>query len=87
MSDIDINVLLGMVYLLMILINLDSLIILVIVGYNVGLGCLKCWCLMFVWLVEGVIFVEMILFNEICMYVKNVLLNVMYYSVLLIGCL
>lgn len=85
MYDIDINIQFGIWYLVDIYNNFDSLLVFVIVGYNVGLGWLCQWCQVLMQLVEGVIFVEMILFNEMCDYVKNVLLNIVYYVVFFEG--
>lgn len=86
-NDININLLLGISYLDMVLNNLEGLEILVIVGYNVGFGCLCIWCVILLCLVEGVIFVEIIFFNEIWGYVKNVMFNVIYYVVMFENCL
>jgi len=84
-ADIETNLTLGTSYLRMVLDDLDDLPILATAGYNAGPGRPRAWRATLTRPVEGAIFAETIPFNETRDYVKKVMSNAVYYSVLITG--
>ncbi|MEO0047690.1 MAG: hypothetical protein RLZZ410_649 [Pseudomonadota bacterium] len=82
LSDMNTNLTLGSNYLNMVLQDLDGSWALASAAYNAGPGRPKLWREKLPRAVEGAIFAETIPFNETRGYVKNVLSNANYYSVL-----
>ncbi|MCZ7653761.1 MAG: lytic transglycosylase domain-containing protein [Rhodocyclaceae bacterium] len=82
-QDTDTNVTLGTNYLKMVLDDLDSHPVLASAAYNAGPGRARRW--RDVKPIEGAIYAETIPFNETRDYVKKVMSNAVYYSVLFDG--
>ncbi len=85
MDDPSVNIMLGTNYLNMVLNDLDGSWALASAAYNAGPGRPKNWRSSLNRTVEGAIFAETIPFSETRGYVKNVLSNATYYSVLISG--
>ena len=83
--DLDTNLTLGTSYLRMVLDDLDNLPVLATAAYNAGPGRPRAWRSTLTRPVEGAIFAETIPFNETRDYVKKVMSNATYYSVLITG--
>lgn len=83
-NDRDVNVLLGTSYMRIILEDLDDHPLLASAAYNAGPGRAKRWRSNTSTL-EGAIYAETIPFNETRDYVKKVLSNAVYYSILFNG--
>src|SRR5690606_5795696 len=84
-NDFDTNTILGTNYLNMVLQDLNGSELLATAGYNAGPGRPKRWRSQLLTPVEGAIFAETIPFTETRLYVKNVLSNAVYYSMLFSG--
>ncbi len=84
-ADLDTNLTLGTSYLRMVLDDLDNLPVLATAAYNAGPGRPRAWRSTLIRPVEGAIFAETIPFNETRDYVKKVMSNATYYSVLITG--
>ncbi len=84
-NDFDTNTVLGTSYMNMVLRDLDGSQMLATAGYNAGPGRPKRWRASLPSRVEGAIFAETIPFTETRLYVKNVLSNTAYYSMLFTG--
>ncbi|MBU1236324.1 MAG: lytic transglycosylase domain-containing protein [Gammaproteobacteria bacterium] len=81
MHDLDTNISLGTSYLKMVLDSLDDQPVLASAGYNAGPRRARQW--RSEQALEGAIYVETIPFNETRDYVKKVMSNAVYYSILL----
>ncbi|MDY7576918.1 transglycosylase SLT domain-containing protein [Herbaspirillum sp. RTI4] len=81
-NDINTNLLLGTSYLSMVQNDLDGSEVLATAAYNAGPGRSRTWRASLTRPVEGAIFAETIPFSETRGYVKNVMSNTIYYSVL-----
>src|SRR5690606_4145197 len=84
-NDFDTNTILGTNYLNMVLQQLDQSEVLASAGYNAGPGRPIRWRSRLQAPVEGAIFAETIPFTETRLYVKNVLSNATYYSMMFSG--
>lgn len=84
-NDFEVNTLLGTNYLNMVLQQLDGSQVLASAGYNAGPGRPINWRARLGNSVEGAIFAETIPFTETRLYVKNVLSNATYYSMMFSG--
>lgn len=84
-NEFEINTILGTNYLNMVLAQLDGSEVLASAGYNAGPGRPINWRSRLQGPVEGAIFAETIPFTETRLYVKNVLSNATYYSMLFTG--
>lgn len=82
-NDTETNVLLGTSYMRMVMENLDNHAVLASAAYNAGPGRAKRWRADQP--LEGAIYAESIPFNETRDYVKKVMSNAVYYSVLFNG--
>ena len=85
LKDTQTNLTLGSHYLNMVLQDLDGSWVLASAAYNAGPSRPKSWREKLTQSTEGAIFVESIPFNETRTYVKNVLANATYYSLLMDG--
>ena len=85
LKDTQTNLTLGSHYLNMVLQDLDGSWVLASAAYNAGPSRPKSWREKLTQSTEGAIFVESIPFNETRAYVKNVLANATYYSLLMDG--
>ena len=81
-NELEVNLQLGTGYLKMVLDDLDGLPILATAAYNAGPGRPRAWRSSLAKPVEGAVFAETIPFNETRDYVKKVMSNSVYYSVL-----
>lgn len=84
-NDFEVNTILGTNYLNMVLQQLDGSQVLASAGYNAGPGRPINWRSRLSGPVEGAIFAETIPFTETRLYVKNVLSNATYYSMMFSG--
>ena len=84
-NDFDTNTILGTQYLNMVLQQLDRSEVLASAGYNAGPKRPIRWRSRLAAPVEGAIFAETIPFTETRLYVKNVLSNATYYSMVFTG--
>ncbi len=84
-NDFDTNTVLGTSYMNMVLQGLGGSQLLATAGYNAGPGRPKRWRAQLQAPVEGAIFAETIPFTETRLYVKNVLSNAVWYSMLFSG--
>lgn len=84
-NDFDTNTILGTNYLNMVLQQLDGSEVLASAGYNAGPKRPILWRSRLQAPVEGAIFAETIPFTETRLYVKNVLSNATYYSMMFTG--
>lgn len=84
-NDFEVNTILGTNYLNMVLQQLDGSQVLASAGYNAGPGRPINWRSRLGNPVEGAIFAETIPFTETRLYVKNVLSNATYYSMMFSG--
>lgn len=84
-NDFDTNTILGTNYLGMVLGNLNGNEVLATAGYNAGPGRSVSWRSTLSAPVEGAIFAETIPFTETRLYVKNVMSNTIYYSMMFTG--
>ncbi|QAA94511.1 lytic transglycosylase domain-containing protein [Pollutimonas thiosulfatoxidans] len=84
-NDFDTNTILGTNYLSMVLNDLNGSQVLATAGYNAGPGRPVQWRSKLRAPVEGAIFAETIPFTETRLYVKNVLSNTSYYSMMFTG--
>lgn len=82
-NDTDVNVLLGTSYMRIVMENLDNHPVLASAAYNAGPGRAKRWRADQA--LEGAIYAESIPFSETRDYVKKVMSNAVYYSVLFNG--
>ncbi len=82
-SNLDTNITLGTSYLRMVLDQLDNQEVLATAAYNAGPGRARSWRASLAAPVEGAIYAETIPFNETRDYVKRVMSNAIYYSMLL----
>ena len=82
-NDTETNLLLGTSYMRMVLDGLDNHPVLASAAYNAGPGRARKW--QDVKPMEGAIYAETIPFNETRDYVKKVMSNAIYYSVLFNG--
>lgn len=82
-NDTDVNVLLGTSYMRIVMENLDNHPVLASAAYNAGPGRAKRWRAERA--LEGAIYAETIPFSETRDYVKKVMSNAVYYSVLFNG--
>ncbi|MDR1889983.1 MAG: lytic transglycosylase domain-containing protein [Zoogloeaceae bacterium] len=82
-NDTDTNLLLGTAYMRMVLESLHQHPVLASAAYNAGPGRAKRWCANEP--LEGAIYAETIPFDETRDYVKKVMSNAVYYSVLFTG--
>jgi soluble lytic murein transglycosylase len=85
LKETQTNLTLGSHYLNMVLKDLDDSWVLASAAYNAGPSRPKSWRERLNQSTEGAIFVESIPFNETRIYVKNVLANASYYSLLMDG--
>jgi soluble lytic murein transglycosylase len=85
LKDTQTNLTLGSHYLNMVLQDLDGSWVLASAAYNAGPSRPKSWREKLTQSTEGAIFIESIPFNETRTYVKNVLANATYYSLLMEG--
>jgi len=85
LKDTQTNLTLGSHYLNMVLQDLDGSWVLASAAYNAGPSRPKSWREKLTQSTEGAIFIESIPFNETRTYVKNVLANATYYSLLMDG--
>jgi soluble lytic murein transglycosylase len=85
LKETQTNLTLGSHYLNMVLKDLDDSWVLASAAYNAGPSRPKSWRERLNQSTEGAIFVESIPFNETRTYVKNVLANASYYSLLMDG--
>ena len=85
LKETQVNLTLGSHYLNMVLKDLDDSWVLASAAYNAGPSRPKSWREKLNQTTEGAIFVESIPFNETRTYVKNVLANASYYSILMDG--
>ena len=83
MTDTETNVLLGTNYMRLVMENLDNHPVLASAAYNAGPGRAKKWRADVP--LEGAIYAETIPFNETRDYVKKVMSNAVYYSILFNG--
>lgn len=84
-NDFEINTILGTNYLRMVLDRLDGSEVLASAGYNAGPKRPIRWRSRLSAPVEGAVFAETIPFTETRLYVKNVLSNAVYYSMMFTG--
>ncbi|HUH88256.1 MAG TPA: transglycosylase SLT domain-containing protein [Pusillimonas sp.] len=84
-NDFDTNTILGTNYLGMVLGQLNGSQLLATAGYNAGPGRPVQWRSKLGGTVEGAVFAETIPFTETRLYVKHVLSNAVYYSMLFTG--
>lgn len=84
-NDFEVNTILGTNYLNMVLQQLDGSEVLASAGYNAGPKRSINWRSRLQGPVEGAVFAETIPFTETRLYVKNVLSNATYYSMLFSG--
>ncbi|WP_255475081.1 lytic transglycosylase domain-containing protein [Pusillimonas sp. ANT_WB101] len=84
-NDFDTNTILGTNYLSMVLNNLSGNEVLATAGYNAGPGRSISWRSTLSAPVEGAVFAETIPFTETRLYVKNVMSNTIYYSMMFTG--
>ncbi|WP_323012095.1 transglycosylase SLT domain-containing protein [Castellaniella sp.] len=84
-NDFDTNTVLGTSYMDMVLQGLGGSQLLATAGYNAGPGRPKRWRSQLQAPVEGAIFAETIPFTETRLYVKNVMSNAVWYSMLFNG--
>lgn len=84
-NEFEVNTILGTNYLNMVLGQLDGSEVLASAGYNAGPGRPINWRSRLQGPVEGAVFAETIPFTETRLYVKNVLSNATYYSMLFTG--
>lgn len=84
-NDFDTNTVLGTNYLRMVLNDLSGSEVLATAGYNAGPGRPVQWRSKLAAPVEGAIFAETIPFTETRLYVKNVMSNATYYSMMFTG--
>jgi soluble lytic murein transglycosylase len=84
-NDFDTNTVLGTNYLRMVLNDLNGSEVLATAGYNAGPGRPVQWRSKLAAPVEGAIFAETIPFTETRLYVKNVMSNAIYYSMMFTG--
>ncbi|WP_416232912.1 transglycosylase SLT domain-containing protein [Castellaniella sp.] len=84
-NDFDTNTVLGTNYMNMVLQGLGGSQLLATAGYNAGPGRPKRWRSQLQAPVEGAIFAETIPFTETRLYVKNVMSNTVWYSMLFSG--
>src|SRR5690554_2717605 len=84
-NDFDTNTILGTNYLDMVLDDLNGSEVLATAGYNAGPRRPVQWRAKLAAPVEGAIFAETIPFTETRLYVKNVMSNAVYYSMLFTG--
>lgn len=84
-NDFDTNTILGTNYLSMVLNDLNGSEVLATAGYNAGPRRPVQWRSKFKAPVEGAIFAETIPFTETRLYVKNVMSNATYYSMMFTG--
>lgn len=84
-NDFEVNTVLGTNYLNMVLQQLNGSEVLASAGYNAGPGRPINWRSRLQGPVEGAIFAETIPFTETRLYVKNVLSNATYYSMVFSG--
>jgi soluble lytic murein transglycosylase len=82
-NDTDVNVLLGTSYMRMVMENLDNHPVLASAAYNAGPGRARRW--RSEQAIEGAIYAETIPFTETRDYVKKVMSNAVYYSILFNG--
>ncbi|MDR2636920.1 MAG: lytic transglycosylase domain-containing protein [Zoogloeaceae bacterium] len=82
-NDPDINLLLGTHYMRMVLESLSNHPVLASAAYNAGPGRARRWCADIP--LEGAIYAETIPFNETRDYVKKVMSNSVYYTILFTG--
>jgi soluble lytic murein transglycosylase len=79
-NDTETNLLLGTSYMRMVMERLDNHPVLASAAYNAGPGRARRW--QAEWPLEGAVYAETIPFNETRNYVKEVMSNAVYYSVL-----
>jgi soluble lytic murein transglycosylase len=84
-NEFEVNTVLGTNYLNIVLGQLDGSQVLASAGYNAGPGRPRQWRSRLNGSVEGAIFAETIPFTETRLYVKNVLSNATYYSMMFSG--
>lgn len=84
-NDFDTNTILGTSYLGMVLDQLNGSQLLATAGYNAGPGRPVQWRSKLTGPVEGAVFAETIPFTETRLYVKHVLSNAVYYSMMFTG--
>lgn len=84
-NDFDTNTILGTSYLDMVLGQLNGSQLLATAGYNAGPGRPVQWRSKLTGPVEGAVFAETIPFTETRLYVKNVMSNAVYYSMMFTG--
>lgn len=84
-NEFEVNTVLGTNYLSIVLGQLDGSQVLASAGYNAGPGRPRQWRSRLNASVEGAIFAETIPFTETRLYVKNVLSNATYYSMMFSG--
>ncbi|WP_397475837.1 transglycosylase SLT domain-containing protein [Pusillimonas sp.] len=84
-NDFDTNTILGTRYLDMVLSQLNGSQLLATAGYNAGPGRPVQWRSKLTGPVEGAVFAETIPFTETRLYVKHVLSNAVYYSMMFTG--
>ncbi|TFL14944.1 lytic transglycosylase domain-containing protein [Pusillimonas caeni] len=84
-NDFDTNTILGTSYLDMVLGQLNGSQLLATAGYNAGPGRPVQWRSKLTGPVEGAVFAETIPFTETRLYVKNVMSNAVYYSMMFSG--
>lgn len=84
-NDFDTNTILGTSYMGMVLDKLNGSQLLATAGYNAGPGRPVQWRSKLGGTVEGAIFAETIPFTETRLYVKNVMSNAVYYSMMFNG--
>jgi len=84
-NDFDTNTILGTSYLDMVLQKLDGSQLLATAGYNAGPGRPVQWRSKLTGTVEGAVFAETIPFTETRLYVKHVMSNAVYYSMMFTG--
>lgn len=84
-NDFDTNTVLGTNYLNMVLQQLNGSQMLATAGYNAGPGRPVQWRAKLAGPVEGAIFAETIPFTETRLYVKHVMSNAIYYSMMFTG--
>lgn len=84
-NEFETNTILGTSYLRMVLDDLGGSEVLATAGYNAGPGRPIRWRSRLMAPVEGAIFAETIPFTETRLYVKNVMSNAVYYSMLFTG--
>lgn len=84
-NDFDTNTILGTSYMNMVLDQLNGSQLLATAGYNAGPGRPVQWRSKLGATVEGAVFAETIPFTETRLYVKNVMSNAVYYSMMFNG--